>query len=224
MNKGAVTYVAKLLIQRALGLLLYLLGAWGTMGLRAWVYFATYFAVGIVSSVIMYRVNPVTLAERNKIDAETPAWDKALLSIFWPLSFFVIYLVAGLEAAKAPPPGTAFWLGMALQLPIAALTLWALIVNTYFESSARIQIDREQTICKEGPYRFIRHPGYAAIVVWCVAVVMVFGTPGVALTAAAIAGIILIRTHLEDEMLHAFLPGYIEYAREVRYRIVPFVW
>ncbi len=53
---------------------------------------------------------------------------------------------------------------------------------------------------------------------------MVFETLWVAVIAAVIAVIIIIRTYLEDQMLMTDLAGYAGYARQVRYRLVPLVW
>ena len=109
-------------------------------------------------------------------------------------------------------------------MPAAALALRAIMVNPFLESTARIQADRAQTVCKAGPYRIIRHPTYAAVLLWCASVPMIFGTLQVGAVSAAIAAIILLRTHLEDRMLMGHLAGYREYARETRYRIAPFIW
>jgi protein-S-isoprenylcysteine O-methyltransferase Ste14 len=224
MRTQALTYIARVLAQRALGLLLYILGASWAMSFRATVYFALYLASAIASSAVMFRINPTTLAERGKVDTDSPKWDKVLLGIYWLLSFFVIYLLAGVESAQAPPVGIAFWIGIILQLLSTALVLWSMMVNTYLESTARIQADRAQTVVKSGPYRIVRHPTYSSILLWCASVSMVFGTRMVMAVSAVIVLTITIRTYLEDEMLKEHLPGYLEYSREVPYRLLPFVW
>jgi protein-S-isoprenylcysteine O-methyltransferase Ste14 len=65
---------------------------------------------------------------------------------------------------------------------------------------------------------------YSAIVMWCVAVVMVLPSLWVAATSVAVAVVIVTRTALEDAMLTRGLAGYEEYRRAVRWRLVPFVW
>jgi len=55
------------------------------------------------------------------------------------------------------------------------ILLWMPLVYGV-ESTARIQIDREQTVITTGPYRIVRHPGYFGIVIWAVAMVGIFGT------------------------------------------------
>ena len=42
-----------------------------------------------------------------------------------------------------------------------AFAAWALAENRFFSSVVRIQTDRGHVVCDSGPYRFVRHPGYA---------------------------------------------------------------
>lgn len=224
MKKGAAKYIGRVLIQRILGLLLYLLGAGWVLSFRAAAYFIIYFLMAVVSNVVLYHIAPETLAQRRKTDTGSPVWDKVLLCVYWILGFFVIYLLAGLEATKMAVAGCAFWAGAALQLPASLFALCALAVNPFLESTARLQDERGQTVCKTGPYRLVRHPMYASILLWCVSVSLMFGTLLVLLCAVVIAGVILVRTALEDRMLRTGLSGYAEYAQEVRWRLLPYVW
>ncbi len=75
-----------------------------------------------------------------------------------------------------------------------------------------------------GPYRIVRHPGYMGIVLWAVASALMFGTLAVGVVAGVIIVTISVRTYLEDTMLKDELPGYADYAKSVRYRLIPFVW
>ena len=96
-SKGMVAYLIRLLVERALGLLLFLLGSGWVLGPRGALWFAVYF-LAIGSVVWLYRVAPNTMAARLAIaDSKnvTPVWDKALLAVFWLLSYFVAYWVAG---------------------------------------------------------------------------------------------------------------------------------
>ena len=76
-------------------------------------------------------------------------------------------------------------------------------------------------VCSSGPYAYVRHPMYSAIIMWCVAIVAVFPTRGVALVSLAVAALIVLRTLLEDNMLAEGLPGYEQYRRTVRWRLIP---
>lgn len=219
-----MNYILRVFIQRGLGVLMFLLGSWWTMNLRAWVYFIGYFLITIISCYIMHNVNKETLAERGKINTDSPKWDKIILTIYWLLTFFVIYLVAGLEMNKADKPGIIFVIGIILQIPVTIISLKAMMVNTFLESTSRVQFDRSQIVCKEGPYKIIRHPTYLAILIWCISISMIFETKLVLIISIIIAGLIVIRTYLEDKMLKEKLKGYEQYSHEVKYRLIPLIW
>jgi len=223
MRKDALRYAGVVLIQRALGLLCYLLGARFMLSFRAAAYFIVYFAVAVVSMAVTLRLAPETLAARGR-KADSPSWDKLLLGVYWLLAFFGIYLVAGLEAASARPAGAAFWIGLLIVLLSSALALWAVLVNRFLETGARLQTERDQTVCEDGPYRFVRHPTYAAILIWCAGISLTFGTSLTSVTAAVVAAVIVLRTAKEDAMLRAGLAGYENYAKRTKYRLVPYIW
>lgn len=224
--QGMAAYLARLLIERALGLLLFLLGSGWVLGSRGALWFVVYFAA-IGSVVWLYRVAPNTMAARLAIvDSKdvTPAWDKALLAVFWLLSYFVIYWVAGRTCDLAAPIDPIAVIGAGIYLFSSVLTAWALRENEYAEAVARVQRERGQRVCSTGPYAAVRHPMYAAIILWCVAVLMVLPSAWVALVSAAVAAVIVVRTALEDAMLAEGLPGYRDYQRWVRWRLIPHVW
>ncbi len=105
-----------------------------------------------------------------------------------------------------------------------AWTVWVLSVNKFAEPSVRIQTERGQKVVDTGPYDVVRHPLYATALFLCGGIPLALGSFW-ALTPAAIAVVVLIvRTALEDRMLHNELDGYKEYVSRVRYRLIPGVW
>ncbi|MBQ3531197.1 MAG: isoprenylcysteine carboxylmethyltransferase family protein [Oscillospiraceae bacterium] len=223
MNKGAVIYILRLFAERLIGAALFLLGA-GSFDLRSGIFFSVYVAVALVSGIIIYRKKPETLKERGKVNTNSPKWDKILLLVFWLSAFFIVYFAAG----KTVPPGKEidfdFIAGMVIYLVSAVITVKAMLENTFLESTARLQPERNQTVIQTGPYSIVRHPTYSAVLLWCVAVRCIFPSAEVLILALAISAVISIRTELEDEMLKKGLPGYKEYSEKVKYRLIPFVW
>ncbi len=225
-SKGLAAYFVRLFAERAIGLLLFLIGSGWVLGSRGASWFIVYFAA-IGSVFWLYRAAPDTMAARLAItetkDA-TPVWDKVLLATFWLLAYFVVYWVAGVTCNPALSLDVVAVAGLALYLLSSALTAWALYENRYAEAVSRLQAERGQIVCRTGPYAYVRHPMYSAIILWCVSVVMVFPSAWVAAVAGAVALVIVIRTALEDSMLTRSLDGYSEYKDKVRWRLVPFVW
>ncbi|MDD3754806.1 MAG: isoprenylcysteine carboxylmethyltransferase family protein, partial [Methanobacterium sp.] len=105
-----------------------------------------------------------------------------------------------------------------------AIFLWAKNVNKFFSAVVRIQKDRGQTVCKEGPYRYIRHPGYLGSLIYLSVTPLVLGSFWGLILVIIPFILLLIRTNLEDDTLKKELDGYTEYAREVKYKILPGIW
>ena len=225
-GKDMFAYLARLFAERTIGLLLFLIGSGWILGARGALWFVAYFAA-IGTAVWLYRAAPETMAARLSIvDTKdvTPVWDKILLAVFWLLAYFVAYWVAGRTCDPSLPIDIVAVLGVALYLLSSMLTAWALSENRYAEAVSRVQEERGQRVCSTGPYAFVRHPMYSAIIMWCVSVIMVFPSPWMALVSGMVAIVIMVRTALEDAMLANGLPGYAEYRDNVRWRLVPFVW
>ena len=105
-----------------------------------------------------------------------------------------------------------------------AVTYWAMAANPFLSTIVRIQDDRGQYVVTSGPYRYVRHPMYAMILLMYPGIALLLGSWWALLPAAVIISVFAIRTALEDKTLLAGLPGYPEYAQHTRYRLIPRVW
>lgn len=225
VKSGAMKYIGKLMFQRFLGAAIFFIAA-GTLNVpRALIYFFVYTAATILSAIVLYHHDPELLNARRKIAANTEAWDKILLLIYVLLGFYGVYAAAGL-AIRFQQTETSlmlFGVGMLLMVLTCFLSIWPVMENRNFESSVRIQEDRGQTVCSSGPYSYVRHPGYSAILLWSISISMIFG--GLAgIIAILIILTIVIRTYFEDQMLQEKLSGYVEYSKKVKYRLIPYIW
>ncbi len=191
-----------------------------------WVYLGINLAVVAISGPIVFRTSPETVAERSRI-LETQDWDRAIAGLYFLSFYFALGAIAGLDVrfGWTQALGVAWNLAGAVVLAAGlGLSGWAMIANTYFSTAVRIQSDRGQTVCRTGPYRFVRHPGYVGYILQPLGTALLLGSlwaliPGIVAVAAMVT-----RTSLEDRMLQAGLPGYQEYAQSIRYRLVPGVW
>jgi protein-S-isoprenylcysteine O-methyltransferase Ste14 len=163
------------------------------------------------------------LAERGKTNTNSPTWDKILLPAFWILNYFVVYLLAGI-AEGGEHLTLVFWLGIVLISLAAWISTKATLENTFLESTARIQSDRNQKVCTTGPYRIVRHPAYCGLIINCIGLSLIFPYYSVWTCMGATAVIIVIRTALEDRMLRKGLDGYLAYTKQTKYRLIPFIW
>jgi protein-S-isoprenylcysteine O-methyltransferase Ste14 len=114
--------------------------------------------------------------------------------------------------------------GYAALIAAFALLAWSMAVNRFFEATVRIQTDRGQTVTTNGPYRYVRHPGYAAVVLTFIGVGLATGSWAALVIGFLGSGLFVVRTALEDRTLQAELPGYAEFARQTASRLLPGVW
>jgi protein-S-isoprenylcysteine O-methyltransferase Ste14 len=100
----------------------------------------------------------------------------------------------------------------------------AMKANRFFSAVIRIQDERGHRVVDQGPYAVIRHPGYAAMMPLMVSSGLALGSWIAAAVGLVYAAMIARRVVFEDAFLHVNLPGYVEYAGRVRYRLLPGLW
>jgi len=114
--------------------------------------------------------------------------------------------------------------GLAVFAATMLLGVWAVAVNRFWSPVVRIQTERGHHVVTGGPYRFIRHPGYAGILLAVPAGALALGSWWAMLPAAVFCAVVLRRVVIEDAYLHQHLDGYRAYADMVRFRLVPGLW
>ena len=133
---------------------------------QAWVYSLLFVAAGLGGRFLAERRHPGLLAERQNIDniQTVKAWDKVLAPLMALSIGLPLVIVAGLDHRFGWSPAFPLWLILLGFFLIAfgyAFAVWALVENRFFSSVVRIQTDRGHVVCDSGPYRIVRHPGYA---------------------------------------------------------------
>ena len=105
-----------------------------------------------------------------------------------------------------------------------SIVYWAMWTNDFFSSRVRIQTDRGQYVVTNGPYRFVRHPGYVGAIIFLPASALLLGSIYALIPVAIDIFLLIIRTYLEDLTLQKELPGYTDYVKKVRFRLIPCIW
>jgi protein-S-isoprenylcysteine O-methyltransferase Ste14 len=187
-----------------------------------WGFLAVY-AVGMALAVVLMPSDLI----KERMRPGAGGTDRALR--FTIIPFFAAHLIiAGLDVGRfgwsTPMPTWLQVVGLAGLAAGFALSLAGVRVNRFFSPVVRIQSERGHHVVTDGPYRWIRHPGYTSTFVMLVASGMALGSWWSLLPLAPVAVMILRRTIIEDRFLHEHLPGYAEYASRVRWRLLPGVW
>ena len=206
-----------------------LLISWSWTWWEAWVYALIGILGFIVSRVLVARRHPDLLVERARFmqHENTKPWDKVLARLV-SLGGGLIPLIAGLDARYAWPgvdfSMTAEIIALIPVLAGFALGAWALMENRFFSGVVRIQKERGHQVVSTGPYAWVRHPGYAGSLLTYWFIPILLDSLWTFLPVALLTIVLLIRTDLEDRTLKRELPGYKEYARKTRFRLLPGIW
>jgi len=196
---------------------------------QAWLYSLLIVAAGIGGRIWAEQRHPGLMAERQNIEnvKNAKSWDKVLAPLMAASVGFPVVIVAGLDHRFNWSPEFPLWLiviGFILISFGYAFATWALAENKFFSSVVRIQTERGHVVCDSGPYRFVRHPGYAGNIPPLLGIVLALGSVWTLIPAVAALIIAVIRTALEDQTLQEELSGYRDYVRRVRYRLIPGIY
>jgi len=196
---------------------------------QGWVYVGLGLFFTFASRLILLRLNPSLITERaHSLDAkDTKPWDRVLVPIITMFGPLVVWIVAGLDRrwSWSAPLSPALLVAAIVVLVLSyALATWAMLVNTFFSGTVRIQKERGHTVISSGPYRYVRHPGYVGGLLANLAVPFVLGSLWALIPSLALVALTILRTALEDRTLQEELPGYKDYAQRTRYRLLPGVW
>jgi protein-S-isoprenylcysteine O-methyltransferase Ste14 len=225
--------IVKWIVQAAFGLvghgLMLFLVAGRLDWLWGWVLLGIFASFMAAHPLILVPVNPELLAERGKglRDRGVKAWDRWIAALAAGVMPVASWIVAGLDVRFhwTGPVSLVYHLaGLLASVLGLALFLWAMASNAFFSEGVRIQDERGHVVANGGPYRYVRHPGYAGAILAQLATPFLLGSAWAMIPSVASAALYVVRTHLEDRTLMEELPGYQEYTQQTRYRLLPHVW
>jgi protein-S-isoprenylcysteine O-methyltransferase Ste14 len=193
-----------------------------------WAFLVLFFGFVVALSLWLLRNNPGLLTERltGIGAADQKAWDKAFYVI--ALVLFVAWLVLmALDAVRFRWSQMPVWLQVVGALVLLG-SFWLFFLtfreNSYLSPAVRVQADRGQTVVSTGPYHYVRHPMYAAFIVYALGTTLLLGSWYGSLLGLLLVLAVARRAVLEERTLCAELDGYEAYMAAVKYRFVPYVW
>jgi protein-S-isoprenylcysteine O-methyltransferase Ste14 len=206
-----------------------LFGAAGTVRWpAAWAYLILFVTGASWITLRLARRDPALLAERLK-----SPWQKG--QPFWDKIFILPMMVAwcgwlvlmGLDAVRFRWFVIPLWLqctGAVLIVLSFGMIGRVFRENPFLAAVVRIQTERGHRVVTTGPYAIVRHPLYAATLIYLPATALMLGSWAGLAASGAFLGALVFRTAMEDRELQRGLAGYPEYAARVRYRLIPFLW
>jgi protein-S-isoprenylcysteine O-methyltransferase Ste14 len=196
---------------------------------QAWGYAVASILAFILSRLLVARKHPDLIAERARfMDAkDTKSWDKILAPLLGMGSVLIV-VVAGLDKYyEWSLPSSNLILNLVALAGIIlgyGFSSWALIENRFFAGTVRIQTERGHHVVSTGPYRIVRHPGYAGGLFGYLFIPLLLNSLWAWIPTILLAIVLIVRTALEDKTLQAELPGYKDFAGKTKYRLFPGIW
>ncbi len=217
--------------QVAITLLIYALPLFLPAGmhawLAAWVFLVLWLGFWLFILIWLFSRNPDLFWERMSLrTSDQKGWDKIVGPLIY-VSLFGWLLFTAYDAARFHWSPVPIWLqGIGALILICSFLLFFLTFreNTYLSPLVRVQKDRGQTVISTGPYHYVRHPMYAATLVFIIGTPLLLGAWYGILVGPVVALVLAWRAVLEERTLQEELSGYFEYTVQVKYRLIPFIW
>jgi protein-S-isoprenylcysteine O-methyltransferase Ste14 len=199
--------------------------AWTTKYWQAWVYLGIFTGASFLTTLYLMKKDPALLKRRMSggPTAERESAQKVIMS-FASIGFIGLLIVPALDHRFR-------WSTVPFPVVIAGDTLVAVgfyfIFLVYRENtftSATIEVAKDQEVISTGPYALVRHPMYASAFLYLVGTPLALGSYWGLLALLFMMSFLIWRLFDEEKFLAENLPGYTEYQKLVRHRLVPYVW
>ena len=175
-----------------------------------------------IAGLVMMAKNPSLLEKR--LQAKEKQAEQSLVIKLSGLMFLVGFVLAGLDFRFGwlPLPG---WVSPAASAAfLLAYALYAEVLRENTWLSRTIEVQDGQTVIDTGLYGIVRHPMYSATVLLFLAMPLVLDSLIAFAVFLAYPLLIAKRIRNEEQVLTEGLPGYAEYCRRVKWRMLPLVW
>ena len=223
-NLNAQAWLSLVILAVVMGLLLFIPA--GTIHYwQAWVYLLIFMGASLLTTLYLMKKDPALLNRRMRggPTAEKRRTQK-LIMLFTSICFIALLVVPALDHRFR-------WSAMPLSCVIAGDILVAIgfyfIFLVYKENtftSATIEVAADQKVISTGPYAIVRHPMYASALLYLAGTPLALGSFWGLLALLAMIPFLIWRLYDEESFLAENLPGYAEYQKKVRHRLIPFIW
>jgi len=196
---------------------------------RALIFLAVYGAIVEVTIIVLAIKAPESLEARlaspggGKQTRAARMASAFLISTFFAWMVFVPVDVFYLKLLPPPQLEVSVAGGVMLFLGFAIICA-AIYENRFAVSYVAYQTDRGQTLIDTGPYSVVWHPMYLGVLPYFGGMALWLESYAALIAVSVIMAALVVIIFVEEKTLREALPGYADYMKRVRYRLVPFVW
>jgi protein-S-isoprenylcysteine O-methyltransferase Ste14 len=192
---------------------------------QAWVYLSIFFGASVLTTLHLMKHDPALLERRMKggPTAEKRPTQK-LVMLGTSAGFIALLVVPALDFRFAQAPASPSVVLVGDALVVIGFYFISLVYRANTFTSATIEVAKDQKVISTGPYAIVRHPMYASALLYLLGTPLALGSYRGLLVFAAVMPLLLWRLADEEHFLSTNLPGYTEYRKRVRHRLVPYVW
>lgn len=204
-----------------LGLLLF-----GTAGTyyywNAWIFLLTLAILMISMGGFLYRKNP-TLLEKRLNGKEVENSQKRYVG-FIGLSFILSFSLAVLDRRFKWTQLSVNVSLIGLFIMISGYVMYALVMIQNSYAARVVKVETNQAVIDTGLYAVIRHPMYTASLLLFLSMPIVLGSVVAIFPMLLFPLGLVLRIRNEEALLINELPGYSEYTKKTKYRLIPYIW
>ena len=221
---AARAWLALVALLVVMGLLIFL-AAGTTRYWEGWAYLVIVAGASALTTLDLLNRDPALL-ERRMSGGPTAEKRRTqqIIMVFTSLGFIALLVVPALDFrfGWSHMPLIIVVLGELLVVVGFYLVLLVYRENSY--TSAIIEVTEGQRVVSTGPYAIVRHPMYASASLYLIGTSLALGSYWGLLVNAAMMPFLIWRLFDEERFLAENLPGYADYQRRVRHRLLPFLW
>lgn len=187
-----------------------------------WLLIGVLFIPMLLMGAVMLIKAPALLQKRLQ-NKETQATQKGVVALSG-LMFLAGFVVAGLDFRfgwVVLPKAVSV---IAAVVFLAGYALYAEVLRENAYLSRTVEVQEGQKVIDTGLYGVVRHPMYAATLLMFLSMPLVLGSVIALVIFLIYPAVIAVRIRNEEQVLSDGLPGYTEYQKRVKYRLVPFIW
>ena len=204
-----------------LGALLFL-PAWTINYPQAWLFLSLLFIPMLLMGIVLLVKAPALLEKRldNKEKERAQKGVIALSGLMFPIGFIVSALDFRFSLSTVPEWVTV----VSSVLFLLGYAAYAEVMRENAYLSRTVEVQEGQKVISSGLYRIVRHPMYLATLLMFLPIPLILGSFWALIPFALYPIVIVIRIVNEERVLTDGLPGYAEYKKKTKYRLIPFIW